>query len=480
MEEYEIIYEKLLEDLKRKHALDIGLFCKAYELAKDLHKNQYRKSGEPYIVHPVKVTEILNKLDFDVNVLCAGLLHDTVEDCGYTIEQMKKDFNSSIAQIVDAVTAIELDLDKYSEDDFPKFIEESQTYNKLISIGKENLFAFYIKFADRVNNLQTIDCFSKYKQLAKIKETEKWLLPIIHILKSTWFHRQITNLMFIIRNRETIDKFNKIYNKYYLYNQDTFSELTNNLTKCITSYFQKSKHSHDLHKISIKPSTQLETYNIISKVMDVKNITDIKQSYLNKFPISKIYITVNANISQKDLNDFLFKILATEQSNLGLKICGYDIEEFSNQNHLIVTDKYRNKYQLFIFNLKDYLTYRNGTCDGIDLSFVEETTQEVSSKYISVKTRSNQVITLQEPATILDFAFKIHKDFGFSVKYAYLNDSPTKSPIYTKLSDGDKVNLVLEKDENGNCVNIAQIRWIMYAKTENAQRKLIRHFETKM
>ena len=99
-------------------------------------------------------------------------------------------------------------------------------------------------------------------------------------------------------------------------------------------------------------------------------------------------------------------------------------------------------------------------------------------KYITVKTRSGEPIVLPEGATVLDFAFKIHKDFGFSVKYAIINNNPTKQPIYTRLSEGDMINLILEKDNEGHCKNIAQIRWIMYAKTESAQKNLVRYFES--
>ncbi len=478
MENYELIYENILNDLKRKQIVDIGLFVKAYDIASKLHKNQFRKSGEPYILHPIQVAEILNRLDFDINVLCAGLLHDTVEDCNYTIKEMSNDFNPIVAKIVDAVTAIELDFDKFSEDEFPKFIEEAQTYQKLISIGKENLYAFYIKFADRLNNLRTIHSFPTYKKLAKIKETEKWLIPIIHILKSSWFYRQIANECFKIRFSDEIENFNKIYNKFFTYNKRNFDELQLNFTNTLTRYLKKSKNKNDLHKISIKHCTELETFNLIKETMFIKSIKDIKQSYLNKFAITKLYITINSNITQKELNDFIFKFLTSEKSALDVKITGYGIEPFTNRNYIVISDKYRNKYQLFIFNLKDYLTYRNGTCDGIDLSFLDDSTEDVSTKYITVKTRSDEDITIADGATILDFAFKIHKDFGFSVKYAYLNDNPTKTPIYTRLSDGDKINLILEKDEEGHCKNIAQIRWIMYAKTESAQRRLVRYFES--
>ena len=112
------------------------------------------------------------------------------------------------------------------------------------------------------------------------------------------------------------------------------------------------------------------------------------------------------------------------------------------------------------------------------MNFLDDASDEVSNNYITVRTRSGEPIIMPECSTVLDFAFKIHKDFGFSVKYAIINNNPTKQPIYTRLSEGDSINLILEKDTQGHCVNIAQIRWIMYAKTESAQRSLVRYFES--
>ena len=86
---------------------------------------------------------------------------------------------------------------------------------------------------------------------------------------------------------------------------------------------------------------------------------------------------------------------------------------------------------------------------------------------------------MPEGSTVLDFAFRIHNDFGFACKGAYLNSAPTLSPINTVLSEGDKVLLEIDRDEKtGLCNNISQIRWIMYAKTERAQKHLVRHFES--
>lgn len=471
-------YEKIIEHLNAKQAVAISNVEKAFEFASKLHEGQFRKGGDPYIDHPVQVASILEKMDFDTNVISAGLLHDTVEDCGYTVEDLAKDFNPTIAKIVDAVTAIEGNLDGIKEKDFAKLLDEAKTYQKLIQYGKENLFAFYIKFADRLHNLQTISCFPHYKQMAKVKETETWLYPFLKLLNANEFKRLITNECFKIQH-ENIESYERIYDKYFEYNQLSYKDLKEKLNITLANFQKKRKIKNNLQKISIKPCTELETYEIIKDTMDVKSIKDIKQSYLNKFPITKMNIIINSNKSNKELNSFLFDFLTDKETSKILKICGYGIEGETNKPYIVVVDNKRIKYQCYIFTSKNYLIYKNGTTIGVDLSYVDESSEDISGKYIKVRTRSNEVIEMPENSTVLDFAFRIHKDFGFSVKHAFLNDAPTKSPIYMKLSDGDKVSLAIEKDAEGNCKNISQIRWIMYAKTEPAQKALVRYFENK-
>ena len=97
----------LILDKAKQNYLPTDIISKAYQKARTLHKEQLRKDGTPYISHPVEVALILAKLDFDENVICGALLHDTIEDCGYTPEQMKKDFNSVIFELVDCVSAID-------------------------------------------------------------------------------------------------------------------------------------------------------------------------------------------------------------------------------------------------------------------------------------------------------------------------------------------------------------------------------------
>ena len=101
----------------------------------------------------------------------------------------------------------------------------------------------------------------------------------------------------------------------------------------------------------------------------------------------------------------------------------------------------------------------------------------LSDELIKVKTRSGEIKYMPKGSTVLDFAFKIHKDIGFGFKHACINKSKTKAPPYTKLYDGDQIEIVVEKDESGNIVSNVELRWLAYVNSDLAKKVLIRHFE---
>ena len=135
----------------------LALVTKAYTYAKNLHGNQIRKDGTLYISHPVEVALILSKLGFNEDVVCAGLLHDVVEDCNCDLNTIREEFNDNVAEMVDCVSAIDKEKyifdkeDLYEIQDFQKASIEEQSFKKLISIGKNNPSGFCIKFADRLH-----------------------------------------------------------------------------------------------------------------------------------------------------------------------------------------------------------------------------------------------------------------------------------------------------------------------------------------
>lgn len=475
---YKEIFDNLLSEMKAKKFVGTEKVEKAFLLAERLHKGQVRKSGEEYILHPVEVAEILEQHDFDSNVISAALLHDIVEDCGYTVKQIEEEFNPEIAKIVDAVSAIELENfgELAKNDEFKKFQLTELSYQKLINLGKTSKYAFYIKFADRLNNLRTIGCFPRYKQIEKVRETIRWILPILKMFKAYKFYNEISNECYCITNRENLTNFNKIYNDYFDFNKNIYAELKENILIALNNYLLKNKLPTKHTKVKMRNATQLETFNLINDLFDIKELKNIKQSQFNKVPITKIYIIFNNKIPTKKAKEILFYLVENNLKN-DLKIINYQKNDIFDFNYLVVQDKFQNKYQLKAFNFADYVTFRNGTTDGTDIDLVDEASSEIITNYIRVKTRSGETISLPDGSTVLDFAFKIHKDFGFSVKYAYLNNSPSKSPIYTRLADGDTINLEIAKTDDGLVKYIAELRWITYAKTYNAQKALIRYFE---
>lgn len=484
MTNYEQKYNTIITNLKNKNSADIYNVVKAYDFAKEKHNGQFRKGGDPYIIHPVEVASILEKLDFNTDVIASALLHDTVEDCGVTIKDIETEFNKQIAEIVDSVTAITkenytLDSDNlYAEQDFLKLAVDDKTYQKLITLGKQNKFGFYIKFADRVNNLQTIGCFAKYKKEAKVKETEKWIIPLTKLLKTKYFYDTLTNYCFLISNEEKSSKYLAFLNRFYDNAKVYISQLTDYIKNEISMYLPSLKSNLSLFKVLIEPKTEKEIFDEISERFEINNIEKIKESNLVFVSLFNIYIIFNENLTNIHNLSLLYELLTETNLNTIFSCIGYSQDELGNK-FLKVQDKIRNLYDITLLSRHEYTIMKNGTIKGTDIDMLDETTAErIETKYISIITPSNDRIRIPENSTVLDFAFRLHNDVGFSCKYAFINDSPNRSPIYTKLNDGDKVEIVCELKDGIN-INVATLKWLAYCENEYTKRALIKYFEKK-
>ena len=155
---------------------DTDLIKKAYAYAKDHHGDQLRKSGEPYIIHPVQVAYILSTLGMDENTVCAALLHDIVEDTDVTKEVLAQEFGTEIAELVDGVT--KLSKLKYAS------VEEQQVenYRKMFLAMGKDIRVILIKLADRLHNMRTLKFLSRERQIANAKETMELYAPLANRL----------------------------------------------------------------------------------------------------------------------------------------------------------------------------------------------------------------------------------------------------------------------------------------------------------
>jgi len=473
-EQIEKVYDEIIKYAKINE-LNIALIDKAYNKAKELHKNQFRKDGTPYISHRVEVALILVKLGFDENVIAGAFLHDTIEDCGYTPLQLKQDFNETILKLVDCVSAIDktkyvFDKDNiYEDQDFIKSSAEEQTFKKLIIIGKENPCGFAIKFADRLHNLRTIESFNYSKQLEKVRETEKWVLPIAKTLKSEYFYRAIKNECFKIVNRVNGEQYFEYFKAYHNSNKNFITKLEYKLKEVFAG--------SNILDLEIKDVREYKAFEDLSRIYKKIDISKISQGQILKVTNYNIFMFYNNCSHQQAVSEVISNL--TNKTNL--TIIDANIGGFTGKMYLQVEDENKNKYNIYVITLNEYSIIKVGTLDGQNLDKIDEDNiNNLDMDVIKIKTRSNEVKYFPKNSTALDFAFKIHRDIGFAFKYALINESKSKLPPYTKLNEGDKVEIITEKDEKGNLINNAKIKWLAYVNNEYSKKVLIKYFEEKL
>ena len=442
----------------------ISLISKAYEFAKRLHGNQTRKDGTLYLAHPVEVALILAKLGFDEDVVSASLLHDVVEDCGCDLETIKAEFNTDIAEMVDCVSVIDKETYTFDKDDlyqirdFEKASIEEQSFKKLIAIGKNNPSGFCIKFADRLHNLRTIDCFEYSKQLEKVKETEKWIIPLAKILNTEYFYRAITNECFKIKHKFNGAEFFDQYKNYHKVNIGNIEKLTTKLKENFSSTC--------IRDIKIKNVREYKVYEDLSKLFKNINISKISQGQILKVTNYNLYLLYK----NKKYKDVIGQVMNIINKNLiqDIKIIDANVGNFTKKPFYQLEDNYKNKYNLYVMSITDYQLLKNGTLDGQNNELLDEDNiDDLNTELIKVATRSGEIKLIPKGSTVLDFAFKIHKSIGLGFKYAVVNNSKTKLPPYTKLYEGDKVEIVVDKNIRGEIKNNAELRWLAYVNTDS-------------
>ena len=464
-EEIKKIFEKSKSDVKTLETV--------YQLAKKLHNGQFRKDGQPYISHPVEVALILARLNFNVDVVSGALLHDVVEDCGYTLEDIAKNFNKNVAEMVDCVSAIDKtkyvfdENEIYEDENFIKSSLEEQTFKKLINIGKKNPLGFAIKFADRLHNLSTIDCFDYNKQLEKVRESQKWIIPIAEKLNSEYFYRKLSNECFKIENRNNAKIFLQNYELYHKLN----SKYIDDLAVLLNNTFASSS----IKEVKIKNVVEYKVYQDLKELFLNEVIDNVSQGQILKVTNYNIY-ALYGDQTEKEVFDEVLTIINKKLADK-IKIIDAKIGRFTHKVYFQLEDIYRNKFNLYILSMNDYILQKLGTFDGQDIDFDEDNINNLDAKYIKIKTRSGEVKFMPENSTVLDFAFKLHQDFGFGFKYAIINNSKTKQPPYVKLNDGDKVEIVVARDENDKIICNPKLKWFAYVNTDLAKKRLIRYFE---
>lgn len=169
---------------------EISLIEKAHQFAEKMHHGQKRASGEPYVIHPLEVSQILAQIRLDVPSIAAGLLHDTVEDTSTSLEQVKKDFGSEVATLVDGVT--KLGKIKFSSAEE----KQAENFRKMIMAMSKDIRVILIKLADRLNNMRTLNHLPEEKRIKIARETMDIYAPLANRLGIQWMKIELEDLSF--------------------------------------------------------------------------------------------------------------------------------------------------------------------------------------------------------------------------------------------------------------------------------------------
>ncbi len=474
----DITIEDILYEAKRKNkTIKEDTIKKAYEYAKEKHKNQLRKSGEPYIIHPLNVAYILAKLGLDTETICAALLHDVVEDTDGTYEEIKEKFGEEIATLVEGVTKLT---------NLFKTVEEKQTenYKKMFIAMEKDIRVIILKLADRLHNINTLEHLRRDRQIAISQETIDLYAPIAHKLGMYDLKMQLQDGAFKYLYPEEYEKITKELKQKIEENKDllekTKDKIDNKLKneKVIATTKIETKHIYNIHK------------KIIEKEIDINQIKDlfaIKIIAKNKQECYKILGIIN-NIYHalpRTFKDYIAtprnnKYQAIHEIMLGEKgiifeaqICSFQMNEIAKYGitkyFSYLGSKEKNKEEwIFEKNLEgihNSLEFENLIENPKE--FLKTLKSELLDDEVYIFTPKGEIKVLPKGATAIDFAYSIHDEIGNHIKGCKINS--IEMPIITKLKNGNIVEIITSNKET-----TPQEEWLKVIKTAKAKSRIIK------
>jgi len=465
---------------KNKEIKDALLF------AKKAHQNQFRKSGEPYIIHPILVAVIVKLIGGDDEMVISALLHDTVEDTDVTIDDIEEKFGKNIKNLVDGLTKIteirEEELLSSSSD--KKLISSALTFRKMLISSIKDVRVLVIKLCDRVHNMLTLDALSKEKQKRIAEETLVVYVPIAHRLGIGKLKNFLEDRCFYYLFP---DKFEEITKYIETHLQDLQLKLNNFISEVKTHMLKNGFcdgsfeiQSRIKHKYSIYQKMQRKGVGIdeildllalrvlVNKPLECYQVLGIvHQNYRPLIARFKDYISIPKDNGYQTLHTTVF----SKSRIFELQIRTFDMHktaEYGIASHW----KYKGHEGLspnlaWLNELKDD-SQRSEDIEELILA----TKKGLYSEDISVFSPKGDLFTLPRGATILDFAYAVHSEIGLYAKEAYLNKK--RAPFLTELKNGDIVKIVTGNTPNLRC------SWINSVKTAHARSIMLHNCKSKL
>ncbi|WP_431471650.1 bifunctional (p)ppGpp synthetase/guanosine-3',5'-bis(diphosphate) 3'-pyrophosphohydrolase [Nonlabens sp. SCSIO 43208] len=463
-----ISYQTLTDEDKK-------LIRKAFDIAVEAHAPQRRKSGEAYIFHPIAVAKIVAKeIGLDATAIAAALLHDVVEDTEYSLNDIERLFNPTIARIVDGLTKI-AHLKKDGD-----ISTQAENFRKMLLTLNEDVRVIIIKIADRLHNMQTMDSMPDYKQVKIASETLYIYAPIAHRLGLYNIKTELEDLGLKYTEPEVYsDIQNSI--KESKEEQDRYIKefsdiIDDSLNKEGLEYTIYGRHK-SVFSIRRKMLKQGVSFDEVYDKFAIRIVFRSDRAN-EKFLAWKVYSVVTDHFRPNPvrLRDWISSPKSTGYEALHITVMGPDgkwveVQIRSERMHEVAEKGYAAHYKYKQGNQEDGLEeWLNRLQDALEnpevnaVDFVEQFKLNLYSKEIFVFTPKGDLKSLPKGSTPLDFAFAIHTEVGMRTRGARVNGKLV--PLSHELKSGDQVDIITSENQKPTK------NWLDYATTARARSKI--------
>lgn len=456
------------EDVKRIQA--------AYRFADSCHLGQFRKSGEPYISHPISVAEICAGWKLDAESLMAALLHDVMEDSGVAKDQMIERFGPQVADLVDGLSK----LDKVQFDSREQ--AQAESFRKMLLAMARDVRVILIKLADRLHNMRTLDSVSASQKRRVAGETLDIYAPIAHRLGLAEVYRELVDLCFAQSHPYRHRTLKKAVNAARGTRREGMDKILVAVERALAAMgvsAQMSSREKTLWAIYRKMQTKRVSFSQVMDVFGIRLLVEaLPECYLalgalhqTYKPIPgrfKDYIAIPKVNGYQSLHTTVvgphgtpveFQIRTREMHRLAES--GVAAHWMYKADRESFGDLQKRTHQW----LKSLLDIQSQTGDSLE--FIEHVKVDLFPDAVYVFTPKGQIRALPRGATIIDFAYSVHTDVGNHCVAAQINRQPV--PLRTELQNGDVVEVVTDPDAKANPA------WLTFVRTGKA-RSEIRHF----
>ena len=454
---------------------DIELIEKAYDLAGKMHQGQLRKSGEPYLIHPVAVAKILAELGMDDQAIVAGLLHDVVEDTDYTTEQLREDFGDDIELLVDGVT--KLGSLKYES----KEERQAENLRKMFLAMSKDIRVLIIKLADRLHNLRTINYMTQDKIQEKCKETLEIYAPLAARLGIYTIKFELEDIALKYTDPEAyynlVEQVAAKKSQREEVIQTVIEEIKDGLSDLNLHYdiVGRSKHFYSIYRKMKMQNKQID------EIFDLTAVRIIVDSIKDCYAVLGIVHTLWKPIPGK-FKDYIAMPKPNMYQSLHTTVIGDNGDPFEIQIRTYDMHKIAEYGIAAHWKYKEGINKNNNENEEVKLAWLRQTLEwqkdmndpkefmetlkmDLFASQVYVFTPQGEVVELPAGSTPLDFAFKIHSAVGYKCVGAKVNGKIV--PIDTTLKNGNIVEIITSNNSSGPSTD-----WLKIAKSSSARNKI--------